>query len=413
MNAATPQSSDPSRRPRLAIVANAPSPYRVHQHTRIARELPEVELFSVFKHEKNNQDYTLDLPPEIGPVVFGKGERMIGKNSPKRAPAQWARGGQIIRWLIDNKIDAVILTGYNDLGLFRIIRWCAKNRIPCFMFTDSNVHGDKATGLGRAFKNAYLPWVVKNLTGLMPCGTKGQAFYDRYGGKAKPTFFMPHEPDYAAIDAVSPEQAEAIRAEYTLDPMRRYINFTARLAQVKRPDLLIDAFTRIAKDRPEWDLLMVGGGPLEGQLRERVPGELHDRVHWVGFQDGIERLAALYKCSDVYVLPSDYEPWAVTVLEACACGLAMVSSDVVGAAAEVVIDGVNGRQFRAGSVDSLAGALMDATDPEKINAYKAASAKVLADWRERGDPVEGVRNALRYARLLPGEPTLSAGAHAA
>ena len=75
---------------------------------------------------------------------------------------------------------------------------------------------------------------------------------------------------------------------------------------------------------------MVGGGPLEEQLKASVPDALKERVVWVGFQDGIQRLAALYRCSDVYVLPSSYEPWAVTVLEACACGMAMVSSDVEG-----------------------------------------------------------------------------------
>ncbi len=403
--------------PRLAIVANAPSPYRVHQHTRIARELAEVQLFSVFKHERNNQDYTLELPGEIGPVVFGKGEPMIGKNSPGRALKQWSRGGEIIRWLKANAIDAVIITGYNDLGLLRIIRWCDKSDIPCFLFTDSNVHGDKATGLARVFKDRYVPYVLRKLTGLMPCGTMGQAFYDRYGGKAKPVFFMPHEPDYDAIESVTNEQIEAIRDEYKLDPMRRYINFTARLAQVKRPDLLIDAFVRIAEKRPEWDLLMVGGGPLEERLRASVPADLKERVVWVGFQDGIERLAALYRCSDVYVLPSSYEPWAVTVLEACACGMAMVSSDVVGAAAEVVIDGVNGRQFRSGDRESLVKALLDVTDPENTVRYKQASAQVLADWRERGDPVEGVRNALRHAGLLPPAPirdetsqTIEAGA---
>ena len=393
--------SSTAARPRLAIVANAPSPYRVHQHTRIARELTEVELFSVFKHERNNQDYTLDLPDEIGPVVFGKGEPMIGKNSPGRALKQWSRGGEIIRWLKDNAIDAVIITGYNDLGLLRIIRWCKGHSIPCYLFTDSNVHGDRARGLARIFKNWYVPFVLRKLTGLMPCGTKGQAFYDRYGGKNKPVFFMPHEPDYESIEAVGETHAKAMRDEYTLDPMRRYINFTARLADVKRPDLLIDAFARIADQRPEWDLLMVGGGPLEEQMRDRVPDGLKQRVVWVGFQDGIERLAALYRCSDVYVLPSSYEPWAVTVLEACACELAMVSSDVVGAAAEVVIDGVNGRQFRSGDRESLVKALLEVTDQENTERYKTASAEVLADWRERGDPVEGVRKALRHSGVLP------------
>ncbi len=393
--------SEHDSKPRLAIVANAPSPYRVHQHTRIARELNEVKLFSVFKHERNNQDYTLDLPDEIGPVVFGKGEPMIGKNSPGRALKQWSRGGEIIRWLTANSIDAVIITGYNDLGLLRIIRWCQAHSIPCYLFTDSNIHGDKATGLARAFKNWYVPYVLRKLTGLMPCGSKGQAFYDRYGGKQKPVFFMPHEPDYRAIESITDEQIAAMRSEYSLDPARRYINFTARLAHVKRPDLLIDAFARIADARPEWDLLMVGGGPLEDELRRRVPEALAGRVVWAGFQDGIGRLASLYRCSDVYVLPSSYEPWAVTVLEACACDLAMVSSDVVGAAAEVVIDGVNGRQFRSGDLDSLTDALLDVTDQANIERYKQASAGVLADWRDRGDPVEGVRNALRFAGILP------------
>lgn len=388
-------------RAHLAIVANAPSPYRIHQHTRIARELTEVRLSSVFKHERNNQDYTLELPEEIGPVVFGRGEPMIGKNSPARALKQWTRGGEIIDWLRTNDVDAVIITGYNDLGLLRIIRWCDKRSVPCFLFSDSNVHGDKATGLARVFKNWYVPYVLRRLTGLMPCGTKGQAFYDRYGGKRKPVFFMPHEPDYDAIASITDEQIRVMRDEYNLDPMRRYINFTARLARVKRPDLLIDAFARIADKRPEWDLLMVGGGPLEEELKASVPEGIRQRVHWVGFQDGIERLAALYRCSDVYVLPSSYEPWAVTVLEACACGMAMVSSDVVGAAAEVVVDGVNGRQFRSGDRDSLVEALLDVTDPENTVRYKQASAQVLADWRRRGDPVEGVRKALRHAGVLP------------
>lgn len=335
-------------------------------------------------------------------MVFGRGEAMSNKNKSLGSfVKQWSRGGEITRWLADNDIDAVIVTGYNDLGLLRIINWCHGRRIPCFMFSDSNVHGDRASGPSRVLKNIYVPWVVRKLTGLMPCGTKGKAFYDRYGGASKPCFFMPHEPDYNRIAAVGPDDVAAKRAEYRLRDDRKYINFTARLAHVKRPDLLLASFADIAGERPEWDLLMVGGGELEADLKARVPEHLRERVIWAGFQDGIEKLAALYKASDVYCLPSSYEPWAVTVLEACACDLAMVVSDVVGAAAEVVIDGVNGRQFRSGDQASLTSALLDATDPANTERYKAASAEVLADWRRRGDPVDGVRRALEYVNLLP------------
>ena len=394
----TPPDRATKDRPRLAIVANAPAPYRVAQHTRLARELTGVETFSLFKHEFNNQRYTLELPGEINPVIFGTGEAMDGKNKGLAKFKQWARGGEILRGTEGACIDALIVTGYNDLGLLRLIRNAHKTGLPCFMFTDSNVHGDRATGLARTIKDLYVPWIARQLTGLLPCGRRGVEYYERYGADRNRCFYMPHEPDYGAIEAVGEDRVDAMRAEYGLKRDRRYINFTARMAKVKRPEILIDAFARIAGDRPEWDLLMVGSGPLDDEMKARVPEALKGRVVWAGFQDGMERLAALYKASDIYCLPSDYEPWAATVIEACACGCAMVISDVVGAAPEVVENGVNGQQFRSGTTDSLTEALLDVT--ANADAYKAQSPRVSAEWRERGDPVKGVRDALRFAGVL-------------
>lgn len=398
LSAASPPDASTKDRPRLAIVANAPAPYRIAQHTRLARELTEVETFSLFKHEFNNQRYTLELPDEIKPVVFGVGEAMDSKNKGAAALKQWSRGGEIIRWIETAGVDALIVTGYNDLGLLRLIGHAHKRGLPCFMFTDSNVHGDRATGLARTIKNLYVPWVVRHLTGLLPCGRRGVEYYERYGADRNRCFYMPHEPDYAAIEAVGDDKVSAMRAEYGLKPERKYINFTARMAQVKRPDLLIEAFARIAGERPQWDLLMIGSGPLDDEMKARVPAGLKDRVVWAGFQDGMDRLAALYKLSHIYCLPSDYEPWAATVIEGCACGCAMVVSDVVGAAPEVVENGVNGQQFRSGSVDSLIEALLDVT--ANADNYRAASPGVSAAWRERGDPVQGVRDALRFSGVL-------------
>src|SRR5690606_22911919 len=100
------------------------------------------------------------------------------------------------------------------------------------------------------------------LTGLMPCGTYGQQYFDRYGGAEKPTFFVPHEPDYARIFAVTDEQKDAVRAKYGVRAGRRYFVYSGRLAPVKRVDTLIDAFVQIAGERSEWDLLIIGDGDL-------------------------------------------------------------------------------------------------------------------------------------------------------
>jgi glycosyltransferase involved in cell wall biosynthesis len=171
--------------------------------------------------------------------------------------------------------------------------------------------------------------------------------------------------------------------------------FSGRLTAVKRPELLIEAFRRIAKDRPDWDLLMIGDGPVLAELEAKV-GELSGRVTWTGFLDDQQTVSALYRNGDVLALPSDYEPWALVVNEAAAAGLAIVCSDVVGAAAELVVPGRNGELFAAGSLDGLVQALLRVTDAARVDTYKAGSAPVLAAWRETADPVEGLRRALRH-----------------
>lgn len=392
----------------LAVIANAPSPYRISQHLRIAREMSDqVELWSLFLNEHNWQPWSHVLPDEIRPVVFGPGESVGRKTSVAAVWRDWRKAGRVIRWLQEHQVEAVVTTGCNSLGLLRIIAWCSRAGVPNFMFADSNVYGDRVTGWRRWIKRRYLSWVVKNLTGLMPCGEYGRRYFEPYGGAAKPSFFMPHEPDYRRIFEVTAEDRERVESKFNLAAGRRRFVYSGRLASVKRVDTLIDAFVKIAGERPDWDLLIVGGGPLEAELKSRVPAELADRVAWAGFIDDPYELAALYTCGEAFILPSSYEPWAVVVCEAAAAGMAIIASQVVGAAGELCRDGVNGRAFPPGDVDALADALLEvSSDEDRLREFRLSSLKVLDDWRRRGDPVQGVRLALAHAKLLPPPPAV-------
>jgi glycosyltransferase involved in cell wall biosynthesis len=162
----------------------------------------------------------------------------------------------------------------------------------------------------------------------------------------------------------------------------------------------LDAFAAVAADRPNWDLTIAGTGPLEVALKSRVPAALAARVRWLGFIDDSAVLAALYKACHLMVLPSDFEPWAVAVNEAAAAGLALVCSDVVGAAPELVRDGVNGFTFPRGDLVALTERLREVTQPGRAESFGLASLAVLADWRSRADAVVGLRSALRTVRVL-------------
>jgi glycosyltransferase involved in cell wall biosynthesis len=245
-----------------------------------------------------------------------------------------------------------------------------------------------------------LKWIVQKSDGVMPCGSLGAQYFAKYGATPQRTFFMPYEPDYQMIQQVDESLIAQTREKFGLNSLRRRIVFSGRLIELKRPELVIDAFAALASDRPQWDLLMIGAGVMEQTLRARVPLGLKQRVVWTGFVNDQKILAALYRASDVLVLPSDYEPWAVVINEAAAAGLAIVASNVVGAAAELVREGVNGHLFKVGDLADLTRCLLDATDPNKIDAMKSASAMVLADWRKRADPVQGLRDALAACGVI-------------
>ena len=386
--------------PQVAIVCNSLPPYRVHVHARVADELPQIGLWSVLTHDDADGPWPTDPPAKIRVVRFGAGEAARPLSGAAAARRDWAKGGRVIGFLKDKRVAAVVLLGYNDLTRVRIFRWCRRAGVPVFIWGDSNVLGDSAAGVRAFVKRAVLTPIISKADAILPCGSLGRRYFERYGADPARMFPFPVEPDYDLIASLPLEEIERVAAEYGLKRGRRRVIFTARMVSYKRPDLALDAFARVADERPEWDLLMVGEGEMRPALQARLPPDLRPRVTWTGFVGDQSAVSALYRNSDVMVLPSDFEPWALVVNEAAAAGLALVCSDVVGAAAELVVDGRNGFTFPAGDLDALAAALLRVTAADAVDAFKSASAGVLAEWRRRADPVDGLRRALAASGVI-------------
>jgi glycosyltransferase involved in cell wall biosynthesis len=96
--------------------------------------------------------------------------------------------------------------------------------------------------------------------------------------------------------------------------------------------------------------LFAGDGPLENEVRSATG------VRHLGFQQQKE-LIELFALAETTVVPSVSEPWGVVVNDALAAGCPVIVSDAVGAAEDLVRDGVNGRVYPAGDVGALAAAL--------------------------------------------------------
>jgi glycosyltransferase involved in cell wall biosynthesis len=385
---------------RIAIVSNSQTPYRMHVHRRIARELTEVELWSVFTHETSNSPWSIQPPPELRPKYWGTGEKSEHQDRLLNQGHEWRKGGSILRWLAEKEVRFVVLEGYNDLGRLRILWGCRRLGIPCFVFGDNNILADRPSLLKAMVKRPLVGRIVKCATGAFYCGRLGRDYFRRYGAEEKRMFPFPYEPDYAAFENPPAAVAEPVGQRYQVQPGRRYLIYSGRFAPVKRVDLLLQAFSEAAPQRPNWDLLLIGDGPLRDPLLKRVSEQIRKRIVCTGFISDSAVIAALYRLGDVLILPSDFEPWGVVVTEAAAASLALICSSVTGAGVELVREGVNGRLFAAGDSGALRDAMLDVTRAEKIDAMKSASAKVLAEWRRSSDPVDGLRASLRFAGTI-------------
>ncbi|KUG14825.1 glycosyltransferase [hydrocarbon metagenome] len=111
-------------------------------------------------------------------------------------------------------------------------------------------------------------------------------------------------------------------------PVASDVIFVGRLIREKHVDLLIEAVRLLRRDLPDIRCLVVGDGP-ERQLLEAMAAELgvSGSITFTGFLEKPDDVIACMKSSRVFVLPSTREGFGISVLEALACGLPVVTID--------------------------------------------------------------------------------------
>jgi glycosyltransferase involved in cell wall biosynthesis len=145
------------------------------------------------------------------------------------------------------------------------------------------------------------------------------------------------------------------RSRLGIPDSARLIGSVGRLQPVKGHRHLVDAFVPVAAACPEAYLLLVGGGPEEAALRERMAeATLDHRVRFIGFQTDVQPyLGAI----DLFVLPSLSEAHSMALLEAVAMGKPVIAT-AVGGNGETVQTEVNGLLVPPGSPEALRDALL-------------------------------------------------------
>lgn len=148
-------------------------------------------------------------------------------------------------------------------------------------------------------------------------------------------------------------------------PEEQIIFFIGRLVREKGVRVLLDAFLKALAYKDNLKLIVAGKGPATADLKAYASNlGIYNRVFFAGFVDDITR-NKLYKCSDVAVVPSLYEPFGITALEAMASETPVIVSDV-GGLGDIVRHGVTGMKSYPGNSNSLADNILTLLSDRKL-----------------------------------------------
>jgi N-acetyl-alpha-D-glucosaminyl L-malate synthase BshA len=146
-----------------------------------------------------------------------------------------------------------------------------------------------------------------------------------------------------------PETSETVRAQYA-EPGEAVLVHLSNFRPVKRIQDVIRIFAGVVREIPA-KLLMVGDGPERSSAEWLAKSlKISDRVHFLGKHDQVNQLLP---AADLMLMPSEMESFGLAALEAMACEVPTIGTDV-GGVPELIQNGVTGLLFPVGDVDSMA-----------------------------------------------------------
>ncbi|MGF7078008.1 glycosyltransferase family 4 protein [Mucilaginibacter sp. UYCu711] len=253
-----------------------------------------------------------------------------------------------------------------------------KNKIPVLFRGDSTLLDEKP-GLKNAIRSIYLKWVYDTVDYAFYTGINNRAYFKKYGLRDDQLIFAPHAVDNDRFADPKEKEVDKLKHLLGLNTDSIVILFAGKLEVKKDPALLLKAFINI--NAANTHLLFVGNGVLKDELKQQAI--LNPNIHFMDFKNQTY-MPIIYQTCDIFCLPSigPGETWGLAVNEAMSCSKAVLVSDKVGCAPDLVKSNQNGMVFTAGSIKDIGDKLTYLLNKGKTGLTHMGniSKHVIEDW---------------------------------
>jgi glycosyltransferase involved in cell wall biosynthesis len=280
---------------------------------------------------------------------------------PPAGGGRWRKWGLLVTavwalWALRGQYDLVLVSGFRIVGLAAVLvsRWYGK---VCILKADSlgEMSGDFFTaGLAQVgLKPSALPFIpflrlrnaaLRRADAFIAIST---AVADELLASGIPTErirFIPNSVDLSRFQPLDEEARSDLRRRLALPADEQVVVYTGRLVSYKGLTLLLEVWRRIQARFPGSRLLLVGEGGLdmhncEAELRAFVAE--HDLRATVSFAGRVDNVHQYLQAADIFVFPTENEAFGISLLEAMACGLAVIGT-AVGGVRDLICHNQNG-----------------------------------------------------------------------
>jgi glycosyltransferase involved in cell wall biosynthesis len=248
----------------------------------------------------------------------------------------------------------MIIAGYNDRFLGTALMWALFTGTPFWFWSDTNLLDVLRAGRFRTLiRKALLAPLFARASRLLHVGTRNRDYWLWLLGRRAQAKFS-HLPYPALLQLHEPERREAP------DGGGLRLLYLGRLAPIKAIDNLIRGVALARAKCPGLTLRVIGAGSEEQRLKAMATDlNLGSIVEFPGALAS-DQVHEAYAEADLFVLPSHIEPWAVVVNEALAAGVPVMCPYWVGAAADLVIDGMTGYVLASNDPHEIAAGILRA-----------------------------------------------------
>jgi glycosyltransferase involved in cell wall biosynthesis len=354
---------------RLAYLVSHPIQYQAPLLRRIAQE-PDIELTVFFGSDFSLRDYQddgfgvqvkWDVPLLDGynyqflPILRDNGTQTV--TTPLNHGIYTALSGKTG----EPRFDVLWVHGYAMVNAMHGMLAAKALGIPVLMRGDMWLRDRPRSGPKLLLKKLFFEMLKKLVDGILTVGTLNADYWRHYVGDEIPLFRMPYAVDNEYFQRKSIEarsRRDDLKQELGLDPHRPVILFASKLQQRKHCSDLLEAYKIFVteNDRVSPYLVIVGDGEERVSLEQQATASGLADVRFCGFRNQSE-LPRFFDIATVFVLPARHEPWGLIVNEVMNAGRAVILSDDVGGAPDLVTDGVEGCIYPVRDVQALAGAL--------------------------------------------------------